>query len=75
MKGSNIIDFLKKNSDEYTSSHIELINYELGCTTSHFGENFASPIEGKKINKLKDNVLRDYLEFLVTKFLKKNIKL
>ena len=71
MKESNIIDFLKKNSDEYTSSHIELINYELGSLTSHFGEHFASPIEGKKINKLKDNVLRDYLEFFVTKFFKK----
>ena len=68
---SNLLDYLIKNSDEYTSKYIYLLKYELGCKTSHFGEHFASPIEGKKINKLKDNILIDYLEFVATKFLKK----
>lgn len=68
---SNLLDYLIKNSDEYTSDHIELIKYELGGLTSHFGEHFTSPKEGKKRNKLKDNLLRDYLEFFATKFFKK----
>ena len=68
---STLLDYLIKNSDEYTSNHIDLIKYELGGHTSHFGEHFASPKEGRKGNKFTDNLLRDYLEFFATKFLKK----
>ena len=53
MMESNLLDYLIKNSDEYTAKHVNLIKYELGGLTSHFGEHFSSPKEGNKINKLK----------------------
>jgi len=69
---SNFIDYLIKNSDEYTATHIDLIKFELGFHTSYFGEHFISPTEGYRINKFKENVLIDCLEFLSIKFLKKS---
>lgn len=69
---SNLLDYLIKKSDEYTAKHLFLIKYELGGLTSHFGEHFSSPKEGNKINKLKDNLIVDYLEFFAIKFLRTN---
>lgn len=67
----NLLDYLINNSDEYTAKHIYLIKYELGGLTSHFGEHFSSPREGVKINKLRDNLVVDCLEFCAIKFFKK----
>lgn len=71
---SNLLDYLIKNSDEYTSKRIYLIKYELGCKTSYFGEHWNSPTERNKTNILKHNLLRDYAEFFATKFFKKIYK-
>ena len=68
---SNLLDYLIKNSDDYTALHIDLIKYELGGLTSHFGEHFSSPKEGNKNNWLTDNLFRDYLEFFAIKLFKK----
>tara|TARA_B110001469_G_scaffold55445_1_gene53500 strand:- start:1778 stop:3049 length:1272 start_codon:yes stop_codon:yes gene_type:complete len=68
---SNLLDYLIKNSDDYTALHIDLIKYELGGLTSHFGEHFSSQKEGNKNNWLTDNLFRDYLEFFAIKLFKK----
>lgn len=67
---SNYLDYLIKNSDKYTSHHIELIKYELGSIMSHFGEHFIAPKEGQKKDRIENNILRDYLEYFATKFAK-----
>tara|TARA_B110000003_G_C16635722_1_gene528313 strand:+ start:788 stop:1105 length:318 start_codon:yes stop_codon:yes gene_type:complete len=68
----NILYYLIKNSDEYASSHIKLMKFDLGAILSFYGEHFSSPKEGYRINKFKENVLIDYPEFFTIKFFKKS---
>jgi len=67
---SNLLDYLIKNSDKYTARHLNLIKYELGGLTSHFGDHFSSPIEGGRKNLLRDNLIVDYIEFFAIKLFK-----